>query len=352
MTAVAVPAPSTTAIRARRRPFGIGSMISLWALCLFLWIVATLVFIGIGSTSIGPFWELSYDQLSDRFLTVALASMVGAALASAGVVYQSILSNPLADPYLLGVSSGASLASYLWRFPGPAVWSFLAIAGGQQWFSVAGAVVSVSIVFILSTRRGRLEPITLLLVGVIVNAVNASVFLLLDTLHPDRSGSFGGTTGFLVGRLQSTMTVAEWKAVGGTIGIGWVLVAAAAGALNVASLDESEATSLGLRVHRIRWLMLAAASVMTAAAVSVGGPIGFVGLVCPHLARLFTKSDVRKLLPVATLFGAVLLAGADAASRGLIDRVGTAIPVGVITGLIGGPFFLVLLYQSRHKSKA
>jgi iron complex transport system permease protein len=325
-------------------------MLAVWTACLTGWAVVAAVCVGIGSVSVGPFWELSAGQFRARVELVAFASVVGAALAAAGVVYQAILANPLADPYLLGVSSGASLATYLWRFDAMAAWSAVAVAAGQQSFAVAGAVISVAIVFTLSTRRGRLEPVTLLLVGVIVNAINGSVFLLVDAIHPDRAMASGGAMTFLVGRLQTSLTATqEWTAAG-TIAAGWLVVAAAAGALNVAALDESEAAALGLRVHRLRWLMLGTASVMTAAAVAVGGPIGFVGLVCPHLARSMTGTDVRRLLPVATAIGASLLAGADAASRGLSNpaSLGTAIPVGVITGLIGGPFFLLLLYQSRH----
>ena len=326
-------------------------MLLLWLICLSLWSAAAVGCISVGSTDAGTIWSMPFGSLRDRAEVVVLASVVGAALAAAGVVYQSILGNPLADPYLLGVSSGASLASYLWRFPGPAIWSTIAVAAGQESFAVAGAVLSVGIVFVLSTRRGRLEPVTLLLVGVIVNAVNGSVFLLLDSIYRELSAASGGTTAFLVGRLQTSLTTGQESAALVTVAACWLIVAAAAGALNVASLDESEATALGVRIHLLRWVMLATASVMTAAAVAVAGPIGFVGLVCPHLGRLVVKADVRRLLPVATMLGAILLAGADAASRWLSNgqRLGTAIPVGVITGLIGGPFFLLLLYRSRNR---
>src|SRR5689334_21103737 len=113
-------------------------------------------------------------------------------------------------------------------------------------------------------------------------------------------------------------------------------------------LSEAEAESLGVRIQRLRWLGLIVASMVTASAVAISGPIGFCGLVCPHLARIVVGNDQRKLLPLATALGAGLLAGADALSRYLSRYNGTVLPVGVLTGLLGGPFFLVLLWRARH----
>ena len=129
------------------------------------------------------------------------------------------------------------------------------------------------------------------------------------------------------------------------------MLAYAAGQLNAAALSEAEAEALGVRIHRLRWATLVVASLMTASAVAVSGPIGFVGLVGPHLARLIVGHDQRRLLPVATAMGASLLALADAASRVLaMERfAGSVLPVGILTGLMGGPFFLLLLWQTRHR---
>ena len=289
---------------------------------------------------------------------VGLASLVGAALASAGVAYQATLRNPLADPYLLGVSSGAALAAYLWQLPagrfdvGP-------VAGllGQQAFAFAGALLAVLVVFAVAGWRGRsrgggfsvaADPTTVVLVGVIVNAVCGSAFLLVNALTRDRPGG-GGAIAFLVGDLQTNLTAAPVLLAGATVALGWVALLWLAGRLNVAGLESAEASSLGVRVDRLRWTALAVASLMTAAAVAVSGPIGFVGLVCPHLARLLVGSDVRRLLPVATAIGAGLLAVAHATCRGLAgsSSVGTILPVGVLTGLMGGPFFLLLLVRRR-----
>lgn len=316
-----------------------------------IWLFAAGVSLLVGST--GSTGLPSAEQFRWRLDSVLIASLVGAALAASGVVYQSILRNPLADPYLLGISSGASLFSYLWQF-GSATVVLTALGRGgaalsQQAFAFAGAMMAVAIVFVLASNRGRLEPITLLLVGVIVNAVNGSLFLLLNAITRDRPGM--SPISFLVGGINTTLTDQQKWAALIVIAAGWLAMLYIAGELNVASLGEAEAESLGVRIHRLRWMGLVVASLVTASAVAVSGPIGFVGLVCPHLARLIVGRDVRRLLPIATGIGAGLLTIADAASRYLagIGRAETQLQVGILTGLLGGPFFLLLLWQSRRR---
>lgn len=304
----------------------------------------------VGSTgTIG--WPASREAMQWRIGIVLLASLVGAALAASGCVYQAILRNPLADPYLLGVSSGAALAAYLWQLTSlTALISFTGRAISQQAFGFAGALIAVAVVFALSSRRGRLEPITLLLVGVIVNAVCGSVYLLVHELRKGLAGA-GNETAFLVGGLQTSLLSEQKLAAAAIVGVGWVALLFIAGKLNVASLSDEEATSLGVNIQALRWLALLIASLMTAAAVAISGPIGFVGLVAPHVARLVVGVDQRKLFPLATAFGAALLCLADAASRYLARGAiaGQWLPVGVLTGLLGGPFFLLLLWQHRRK---
>lgn len=308
-----------------------------------LWAALAAACLTVGST--GEFgWPNSGDVFRIRLDAVLVASLVGAALAAAGVVYQAILQNALADPYLLGVSSGATLFAYVWQLP-----AFTAgLVIGEQGFAFAGALVAVAIVFLLASRRGRLEPITMLLVGVIVNAVNGSIFLLLNTIVKDPARP-GGPLALLVGGLQSNLTITstEIKFAAFVIALGWACLFACSGQLNVALLSESEATGLGVRIHRLRWLAMIIASLITASAVAISGPIGFIGLVCPHLARLIVGNDQRRLLPISTALGAALLAIADAASRKLsmMSSVQTVLPVGVLTGLLGGPFFLMLLWK-------
>ena len=331
-------------------PFTLRQLLQSLAIGLLVWLVIAGACLAVGST--GQFgWPGNHEVFDYRSDSVLLTSLIGAALAASGCVYQAILRNPLADPYLLGVSSGSSLASYIWRIA--AFSGALSFAGAmsQQAFAFAGALAAVAIVFALATRRGRLEPITLLLVGVIVNAVCGSVYLLINQLHRGMAGS-GNEMSFLVGGLQTSLPTGQKIAATTVIGIGFFVLLFLAGRLNVATLSDEEAASLGVRIHALRWTALIIASLMTASAVAISGPIGFVGLVAPHMARLIVGVDQRRLLPLATAFGAILLCFADAAGR-VIARgsiAGQWLPVGVLTGLLGGPFFLILLWQMRRRN--
>jgi iron complex transport system permease protein len=338
------------------KPWSAGRLAAVIGISLLVWIALAFGCLLVGST--GTIGWPSREALNYRLEIVLLASLVGAALASAGVTYQAILKNPLAEPYLLGVSSGAMLASYIWQLPW--ITRFLISASttargfalGQQSFAFIGALLAIGIVFLLATQRGRLDPITLLLVGVIVNAVNGSIFLLLNAIVKD-TATPGGPMAFIVGAIQTSLSTPQKASAGAVIGVGWIILLYLAGQLNVAMLSEGEALSLGVRINRLRWVGLLIASLITAAAVAISGPIGFVGLVCPHLARLIVGNDQRKLLPLATALGAGLLAIADAASRKLAGQHGDhqigLLPVGVLTGLLGGPFFLLLLWQNRRR---
>lgn len=283
-----------------------------------------------------------------RLELVVVASLVGAALSSAGIAYQAVLRNPLAEPYLLGASTGASLAAYLWRLPavGAALASLHPLLGAisQPAMAFAGAVLAVAIVFALAVHRGRIDPLRAILVGVIVNALLASLYLLLNELIKELPGS-GGTMSFLVGSVQTSVARGQLLAATVLIVVGWLMLLALAPALSAAQLGDDEASSLGVRVHRLRWVALAAGSLVTAAAVAISGPIAFVGLVCPHAARRLVGHDTRRLLPVATAIGAAALVLADAAARwlGHAERLGVVLPVGVLTSLLGGPVFLWLL---------
>ena len=334
----------------RRAPglprWGPAELIASLAVCTVVWAVVALGCMCAGSTH----WGWPADPLTFKFRSesVLTSSLVGAALGMAGVTYQAVLRNPLADPYLLGVSSGASLAVYLWPF---AFGAAPALVGSvsQQAFAFAGAAASVAVVFATAQRAGRLEPVTMLLVGVIVNAVNGALFLLVYymTRNNAAAGQTGDPLAFLIGTVNANLTAYQRWTAAAVVGAGAALLMYLAGALGVAGLGDAEAEALGIRVHRLRWTAMVAASLVTASAVAVSGPIGFVGLVCPHLARLVVGGDVRRVLPVSIAAGAALLAIADAGSRRL-DQL----PVGVLTGLLGGPFFLALLWRSRNRAGA
>lgn len=314
-----------------------------------VWAILAALCLLIGSSGTG--WP-SEGQFAERWRRVLDASLIGAALSAAGVVYQANLRNPLAEPYLLGVSSGASLASYLWQLP-----KFAVVVGAmaaplaaisQQACAFVGAMLAIAIVFLLSSRRGRIEPVTLVLVGVIVNIMLGAVFLFIDAVM--KSPAQGSIFNFLVGGIQTNITMSARLIALGLIAATWVLLLYISGPLNAASLSDAEAITLGVRIYRLRWVALLISSLMTASAVAISGPIGFLGLICPHLSRLFVGNDQRRLLPVATAVGAAVLAIADSVSRYLAGTVaiGTVLPVGVITAMLGGPFFLLILWQNRR----
>jgi len=330
------------------KPFTPAQLLKSIAIAAGVWLVVATACLTVGST--GHVGWPSGELFSFRLDSVLVTSLIGAALAASGCAYQAILRNPLADPYLLGVSAGASLAAYLWRLTSFA--GLLAVMGAmsQQAFAFLGAMAAVAIVFALATRRGRIEPITLLLVGVIVNAVCGSLYLLLIQFNKSPAGS-GSEMTFLVGGLQTSLQPAQKLSALAVIAVGWVVLLYFAGWLNAAALSDDEARSLGVRIHLLRWVGLIVASLMTASAVAISGPIGFVGLVAPHMARLVVGVDQRKLLPLATAMGAILLCLADTVGRFLArgTLAGQWLPVGVLTGLMGGPFFLLLLWQTRRK---
>ena len=320
---------------------------TLLALTLGAWAVVATVCTLSGST--GGFGRVTTSVARLRLQRNVLpASMIGAALAAAGVAYQAVLRNPLADPYLLGVSSGATLAAYVWRLPLAAAVPWLA-GSSPHAVAMLGAAVAVGVVLIASRRHGRVDPVTAVLSGVIVNALCGSLFMLLNAVYRDAPGG-GGMLTFLVGDLQPSVSTRDLGISAGIVAAGVACLVPLAARLNVVRLGEDEAASLGVNVHRVRWLALAVASLMTAAAVAISGPIGFVGLVCPHIARFFVGNDNRRLIVVATGVGACLLALADLLTRHLLadDRLGVLVPVGVITSLAGAPFFLFLLLRGRR----
>lgn len=330
--------------------WSLSQLLLTFAIGALLWLIVAAASALVGSTGTGmPSPEIFNEERLPRIL---LASLVGAALAAAGVVYQAILRNPLADPYLLGVSTGASLFAYFWRLPAAAVvtTSLFASPLTQQGFAFVGALLSIAIVFFLSSRRGRLEPLTLLLVGVVINVINAALFLLISEIHREQSRQ----TSLLVGSLLPAPGSEQLRIVAIAVALCFFLLLLITPQLNVALLSEPEAQSLGLRIHRLRWIALVLASLITASVVAISGPIGFVGLLSPHVARLIIGNDQRKLFPIATATGAALLCLADSASHLLAQSrfLGTILPVGILTAILGGPIFLLLLWRTHRRDGA
>ena len=272
-----------------------------------------------------------------RLPRIFMAGLVGCALAMAGAAYQGMFRNPLADPYLTGISQGAALGAVAgFLLPAALPVALIPILG------FLGAVISVLVVFFIA-RTGKTVPVTtLILGGVAVGAFLASFtsYLLIvsgDKLH--------GIIFWLLG----TFSLADWSRVAiiaPYILAGITVLMLMARPLNVMQLDEEQARQLGINVERTKLLILAAATLATAAAVCFCGAIGFVGIIIPHAVRLILGPDYRLLLPFSALAGAGFLILADTAARTLLAP--TEIPVGVITALIGAPFFLYLLQQKKR----
>jgi iron complex transport system permease protein len=271
-----------------------------------------------------------------RLPRVIMAGLTGAALAVAGAAYQGMFRNPLADPYLTGISQGAALGAVVgFLLPAAVPTTLIPI------LAFIGAILSVAAVYSIA-RTGRTLPVTtLILGGVAVGAFLASITSYLITISNDK---VHGIVFWLLG----TFSLADWWRV--AVMFPYILAGAAAillmaRPLNVMQLDEEQAEQLGINVERTKLIILVAATLTTASAVCFCGAIGFVGIIIPHAVRMICGPDYRLLLPMSILGGAALLILADTASRTIVAP--TEIPVGIITAIIGAPFFLYLLNRKK-----
>jgi iron complex transport system permease protein len=291
---------------------------------------------------ITPEWPETFVQilLQIRLPRVALVALTGAALACSGTAYQGLFRNPLADPYLIGVASGAGLGAIVvivLRAAYPLIGASLVPIG-----AFAGALLTVALVYALG-RVGRATPITtLLLAGVAIGtlATSFATFLLLRLGQQSARvlafllGGYGGAG------WESVLAVAPFTL------IGCALMYLYARPLNLLLFDEQQARQLGVDVERVTLVIVIASTLTTAAAVAFSGLIGFVGLIVPHISRLLVGADHRRLLPLATLGGAGFLLLADLLARTLIAP--EELPLGVVTACVGAPFFLWLLRRARR----
>jgi iron complex transport system permease protein len=288
-----------------------------------------------------------------RLPRVILGALVGAALAAAGVALQALLRNPLAEPFVLGVSGGAALggtaALAASAVIGPATFlGSLASSGTSVALGASvGAAASTALVFALGRIGGKLVPEAALLVGVVFNAFAAGVITVVKVMVPPEDAA----------RLLYWLMGAVGYADPGTLLAGAVLLGVAVAVLvalsaqlNLLSLGDDEAASLGVEVGRARGAVFLAASLATGAAVALAGLVGFVGLIVPHLLRRLFGPDHRVLLPASALFGAAFLVLADAAARLAFLPLGSEPPVGALTALLGGPLFLWLLRRSDRSA--
>jgi iron complex transport system permease protein len=269
-----------------------------------------------------------------RLPRIFLAAIVGMALSMAGVTYQCLFKNPMADPYILGVSSGAGLGATIAMLLGASI----PLVNSVPFMALIGAMASLFFVYFVSRKESFLDTSTLLLSGIAVSSsLSAITSLLMITSTSDfRRVFFWLLGGFATSSWQDVTFILPY------ILAGLMALYFFAREMNALLLGEEPAANLGIEVEKIKFLLLFIASSMTALAVCVSGTIGFVGLIIPHITRLIVGPDHRVLLPASALMGSAFLVFSDTIARL------SGLPVGVITALAGGPFFIYLLKRKKN----
>ncbi|WP_245709283.1 FecCD family ABC transporter permease [Rhodococcus tukisamuensis] len=292
----------------------------------------------IGPMPAHPSGEVTLWQV--RFPRVTLAVIVGAALACAGALLQGVFANPLAEPGVIGVSAGAAVGASLVIVTGGAFVAGTAVAAGAF---VAG-LVTTALVYLLARSEGRTEVVTLVLTGVAINAFAGGLIAFFtfvanpaarDQIVFWQLGSLNGAT------WGAVAIVAPMAAVGIAVSM------AMASKLDLLALGESAAAHLGVNVERLRQLAVVVVALLVSASVAFTGIILFVGLVVPHLMRMVVGPAHRMLIPASALCGAIVLLAADLGARTLVPNAD--LPLGMLTSLIGGPFFFWMLRRTRHQ---
>lgn len=274
-----------------------------------------------------------------RLPRVAAAALVGGALSVAGVAFQALLRNPLAEPYLLGLSGGGSFGTVLSIV---ALGSATAGAWGRTAAAFAGCLVAIAFVYAVASRGGGLRPSTLLLAGVVANAFFlAGLAAAQFAASPTEAQSI---LRWVMGGLSAPRAGELWV-LAGVVPAGTIVVLALAPQLNLLAFDEETARHLGVDVTRLRRTLFVATSLLTAACVAVSGPIGFVGLFVPHAVRMIVGPDHRVLAPASCLAGAAFLVLADALARTAFAP--QELPVGIVTAVVGAPAFVAILSRRR-----
>ncbi|MBI3959167.1 MAG: iron ABC transporter permease [Chloroflexi bacterium] len=357
---------STTLNRPRARLVGLAEQIRFWLLLgsltvLLILSITLAVVIGPVSIPMDKVWQIIWAQISwggegdwtqaqvnivwlIRFPRVLLAVFVGAGLAVVGVAMQAVVRNPLADPYILGVSAGASVGAVL--VLGLGWFAFIGVYAVSTG-AFLGALVTFVAVFLLAQHNGRLAPSRLILSGVacayVFSGITSLITLTSDNRELARSvlawllGSLAGT-----GWIDLTLPVAVL-----VLGSGYLTLQARA--LNALLVGDETAATLGVNVNRFRRQLLLVMSLLTGVMVAVSGAIGFVGLMIPHMVRMGVGTDHRRVLPVSVLAGSIFLIWVDVVARTAFAPI--ELPVGVITSLLGGPFFIWLMHLQRKSMR-
>lgn len=279
-----------------------------------------------------------------RGTSIAVAMITGVALAVSGVLLQALLRNPLASPFILGVSSGAALGVMAAMYTATVLGWAITTQVGHTVPALIGSLMVLMIVFALGRRRGWLDPLTLVLTGVVVSAICAALIMFLHHLSPQ--GLRSDLITWMMGHISQGVTGGTLL-ITGAITLTCLVISALLGrAMDAATLSADEARSVGVSIGRLRLVMFLVAGALAALSVTLCGPIGFVGLIAPHVARLVIGPRHTTLVFGAALTGAALLLAADIASQ-VISVGGGRMPVGVFTALIGGPAFIALLRSGK-----
>jgi iron complex transport system permease protein len=302
-------------------------------------LIEAIPFIG---TPIQADWPVAAEQivLQVRLPRIVLGMLVGAALATAGAGFQGVLRNPLADPFTLGVASGASVGAALLILLGVqytyfGLWTIPVVA-------FTTGMVTLGFVYVLSRVDGGVRRETLILAGVIVQAFLGAAVSFMVSLADDMTNQ-------IVFWLMGSLTMRSWSFSGMIVPyvmIGIIVLCAYSRTLNLFALGERNAAHLGVHVERFKWTVLSVSTLIAAAAVSVTGVIGFVGLIIPHLVRFIVGPDYRLIVPLSAIAGAIYVVWADTFARMLLAP--TEIPIGVVTACLGAPFFIYLLRQHKQ----
>ncbi len=344
----------------------LGRIVVVAAAACALWLVCAAVALMVGSTQLGGLgpeglellWRWLGGELTQteeailvqaRLPRVVFAGLAGAALAVGGAVFQAVLRNPLADPYILGISGGAALGGTLVLVLG--TFTVGVVALGTPVGAFLGAMAALAVIFGVErwTPPGRASTYVLLLTGVIVNAFAASLIMFVQSVVTARQAQ--EILFYLMGSLavEGTPGTTMWL-VAVVTGLCLAVIYRYAVDLNALSLGDEEAAYLGVEVTSVRRVTVVVSSLAVAVAVAFTGIIGFVGLVVPHAIRLLVGPDHRVLIPACAFGGAAFLTTADVLARGGFGLIGTTLPVGVLTSMIGAPVFLYFLWRSLKRS--
>lgn len=307
-------------------------------------LASVFIFSLVGAVYISPaqlFSPENKDIYHLRLMRIILGIIAGAGLSAAGVIFQGILRNPLAEPYVLGVSSGASLGAVLSIVLGLGkIWGavyFLPVA------AFTGAVLTFVLVYNLARMGNRVPVQSLILSGIVVGSVFSSIVMFLVSIS--QSEKLHDIIWWMLGDLQ-IFDAGHLGAVAVISGLGIVVAMFFSRDLNAIAIGEEEAIHLGIKVETVKKILFCTASLITGAIVSACGLIGFIGLIIPHTMRFIIGPDHRGLLPASCLAGGIFLVACDSLARTVI--LPAELPIGVITALIGGPFFVLLLRKKRR----